>query len=105
MGALSVSLGMFLCGVEVICLVLRNLMEPNWLIQMAATRALQLKVPVEPREASETHRRWLPCEVRAILDVFKEDGDAAIRSVALEVLEHFSGEEDSICKALSSKSF
>ena len=36
---------------KVICLVLRNLMEPNWLIQMAATRALQLKVPVEPREA------------------------------------------------------
>ena len=37
---------------QVIRLVLQNLTEHSWLIQMAATRALQLQQPAESREAA-----------------------------------------------------
>ena len=39
------------CKSQVVRLVLQNLLENSWLIQMAATRALQLKQPAEPGEA------------------------------------------------------
>ena len=38
---------------QVICAVLKNLTENNWLIQMAATRALELKQPADVGEAGE----------------------------------------------------
>jgi len=89
---------------EVVSAVLRNLIDHNWLIQMAATRALRLTQPAESQE------------VLNALKTFKKDLDPAVRQVAEEVLQELAQlgresahsldmETDAMCKALSSGSF
>lgn len=89
---------------EVVSAVLRNLIDHNWLIQMAATRALRLNQPAESQE------------VLNALKTFKKDLDPAVRQVAEEVLQELAQlgresadsldmETDAMCKALSSGSF
>lgn len=51
---------------QVVSAVLRNLIDHNWLIQMAATRALRLNQPAESQEARASTVRCdcleaLPC--------------------------------------------
>eukprot|EP00913_Durusdinium_trenchii_P020386 g19150.t1 len=85
---------------EVIRLVLQNLTEHSWLIQMAATRALQLQQPAESREV-----------LKVVYD-FREDSNPSVREYAEEVYDHLVGntlgditepEADAICRALSGK--
>ena len=51
---------------QVVSAVLRNLIDHNWLIQMAATRALRLNQPAESQEARASTVRcaWRLCPLR-----------------------------------------